>query len=784
MRKTINKKLLTVLAILFLGIFVMPPQTAIAQQTKLYVDPPEIIDEALVPDSTFTIDVKIENVPADPGAVGIEFHLYWDASILEGVSMVLPTGHFLEPPPEDVGNLWNLAHTVNPGNVYYAYTFLNINKDYLPKSGDGTVATIELKVKSVGSCVLDLRDSIVGTPAGEELSHEVGDGYFENIPSGPVEPAKLYVDPPEIVDPTLLPSESFPINVSIANATDVYSFEFKLGFDPNVLNATSVELGDFFPPSVVPLKEINNTVGYVLFSATLQSPETPKSGDGTLAVITFHVEDLGASTLELFDTSLADETGEPLSHSTADGHFNNISMAKLYVDPPEIIDEALVPDSTFTIDVKIENVPADPGAVGIEFQLYWDASILEGVSMVLPTGHFLTPDGDESNLWNVAHTVNSGNIAYAYTFLNLSKPYLPKSGDGVVATIELKVKSVGSCVLDLRDSIIGTPAGEELSHEVGDGYFENIPSGPVEPAKLYVDPPEIVDPTLLPSSTFPINVTIDDVEDLRICEFNLTYNTNIVSWVSITVNKVLGDTPSAEAVEAEEAGFVWIKLTYSAPKTTYSPIALVTILFHVDAMGSTPLDLHDTKLTDPLDQPIPHEAFDGFFSAAIRDVAVVNVVPSPNDVYKGRIVDINVTVANEGDVAETFDVKAYYDDTLIETITVTNLSSKENTTVTFNWNTAGVEASHNYTIRAEAVPVPFETDLLDNAFTDGSVRIRILGDINADGKVDILDMVEGSEAFGSYLGDPRWNPWADLNGDGTVNILDLIIVASNFGNTG
>jgi len=87
MRKTINKKLLTVLAILFLGIFVMPPQTAIAQQTKLYVDPPEIIDEALVPDSTFTIDVKIENVPADPGAVGIEFQLYWDASILEGVSV-------------------------------------------------------------------------------------------------------------------------------------------------------------------------------------------------------------------------------------------------------------------------------------------------------------------------------------------------------------------------------------------------------------------------------------------------------------------------------------------------------------------------------------------------------------------------------------------------------------------------------------------------------------------------------------------------------------------------
>jgi len=624
-----NEKLLAVLAILFLSIFAMPPKAASTQQTRLYVDPPEIIDQGLVPNSTFTIAVKIENVPEDPGVVGIEFKLYWDASLLEGVSMVLPPDHFLTP-DGDVGNLWNLAHTVGSGSVYYAYSFLNINKEYLPKSGNGTIATIELKVKSVGSCILDLKNTIIGTPAGEELSHDAVDGYFENSPPAPPPPpAKLYVNPPKIVDPTLIPSENFAINISIANATDVYSFEFKLGFDPNVLNVTNVELGDFFPSSVTPLEETNNTAGYVWFSATLLLPEPPKSGNGTLAIFTFHVRDLGASVLPLYDTRLADQTAEPLSHSTADGHFSNILMAKLYVDPPEIID-----------------------------------------------------------------------------------------------------------------------------------------------------------PTLLPSSTFTINITIDDVEDLRICEFNLTYNTNIVSWVSLTVNEVLGETPSAKAFGDDEAGFIWIKLTYSAPKTTYYPIALVTMLFHVDALGSTPLDLHDTKLTDPLDQPIPHEAFDGFFLSVIRDVAVVNVVPSPNDVYKGRIVDINVTVINEGDVAETFDVKAYYDDTLIETITVTNLPSKENTTVTLNWNTAGVEGSHNYTVRAEAVPVTFETDLLDNAFTDGSVRIRILGDVNADGTVDILDVVLSTDAFGSYLGHPRWNPWADMNDDGDVDILDMILLASNFGKAG
>ena len=47
----------------------------------------------------------------------------------------------------------------------------------------------------------------------------------------------------------------------------------------------------------------------------------------------------------------------------------------------------------------------------------------------------------------------------------------------------------------------------------------------IEGTILYVDPPEIIDPNMVPSSTFAINITIDDVANLRICEFNLTYDT-------------------------------------------------------------------------------------------------------------------------------------------------------------------------------------------------------------------------------------------------------------------
>ncbi|MCK4482237.1 PKD domain-containing protein, partial [Candidatus Bathyarchaeota archaeon] len=54
-------------------------------------------------------------------------------------------------------------------------------------------------------------------------------------------------------------------------------------------------------------------------------------------------------------------------------------------------------------------------------------------------------------------------------------------------------------------------------------------------------------------------------------------------------------------------------------------------------------------------------------------------------------------------------------------------------------------------------------------------------DINGDGKVDIKDVAIVSQAYGSYPGDPNWNPAADINNDGKVDIKDVAIVSSHYG---
>jgi len=59
----------------------------------------------------------------------------------------------------------------------------------------------------------------------------------------------------------------------------------------------------------------------------------------------------------------------------------------------------------------------------------------------------------------------------------------------------------------------------------------------------------------------------------------------------------------------------------------------------------------------------------------------------------------------------------------------------------------------------------------------------LVGDVNGDGKVNILDMALIAKAFGSSFGDSRYKPEYDLNNDKAVNIIDIAIAAKNFGKT-
>jgi len=80
----------------------------------------------------------------------------------------------------------------------------------------------------------------------------------------------------------------------------------------------------------------------------------------------------------------------------------------------------------------------------------------------------------------------------------------------------------------------------------------------------------------------------------------------------------------------------------------------------------------------------------------------------------GTILEVEVTVKNEGIYPESFDVSLYYDGNLIDTQSVTNLASKTTKVISFNWDTGGVTPGYDYTLTAIADVVPGEKYTDDN----------------------------------------------------------------------
>jgi len=107
----------------------------------------------------------------------------------------------------------------------------------------------------------------------------------------------------------------------------------------------------------------------------------------------------------------------------------------------------------------------------------------------------------------------------------------------------------------------------------------------------------------------------------------------------------------------------------------------------------------------------------------IRDVAITSVKPFPTTVTTGDSLLINITVANQGNMSETFNVTVYYDSSVVGTKSGISLASGADDTLRFNWNTTGVPGG-NYTIKAVASIVAGETDTSDNEGIGDKVTVK------------------------------------------------------------
>jgi general secretion pathway protein D len=128
----------------------------------------------------------------------------------------------------------------------------------------------------------------------------------------------------------------FSVDISISDVTDLYAFQFDLGFDPQVINATGITEGPFLAtggPTFFLPGTVDNASGTIAFTAdTLQGPIAGVSGDGLLAVATFEAFAPGSSELDLENLFFLDSTGGGISVTIQSGEVSVLATP----EPPSI----------------------------------------------------------------------------------------------------------------------------------------------------------------------------------------------------------------------------------------------------------------------------------------------------------------------------------------------------------------------------------------------------------------------------------------------------------------
>lgn len=128
---------------------------------------------------------------------------------------------------------------------------------------------------------------------------------------------------PDISDTGLLEGSIFSIDITIADITDMWGYEFYLRYDTDVLTAGNHASYD--PFTLEWATEINEQQGYVYlsYSRTLGQQGVNITAPTPVARIDFLVDAVGTSDLDIDDSVISDSIGEPISHEVTDGLFNN-----------------------------------------------------------------------------------------------------------------------------------------------------------------------------------------------------------------------------------------------------------------------------------------------------------------------------------------------------------------------------------------------------------------------------------------------------------------------------
>ena len=609
------------------------------------------------------------------------------------------------------GQTANLVSAVGGGVPPYTYQWFDNGTLIL----GATFSTLNFSASSSETDVFAL--NVTDSYGSSTLSNSVTITVLPALTS-----PEIYIDPSRIVDVSMGPGSIFYVNITVANVTNVAQCSYNITYDPNVLTWIGfnfVETQGQYPTAVF---TGNTTAGYAWIALYYSNPITVQSAP--LTVMMFYVNSYGVTPLNLTNTMLIDQLGNPIVHNTFGGFFANEirDVAVTNVVPSA---SWLYQNWTGTISVTVANL----GTVTENFTASaWYNSTLIGSALIVnlaPNANMTVPiTWDTAGVAEGTYTI-TGTASYVpyETYFNITNNVYVDGSVLVLTTV----------------------------HDVA------VTS--IQPTASFI----------LLGTVTPVQVTVANLGDVTE-DFNVTAYYNGTAIDTMLVNSLAAGTNTTLTFNWNTTGLLEGNYTLSAFASYVQYEYNTTNNF---LMGGQILLLN-----------------------LIRDVAITNVQPFPQmlspiynvtmvEVYPNRVVTVNVTAANLGNLTETFDVTAWIDGNVsLGTQTISNLPPQNTTVLTFYWNPTGQQPSSKalHVVSANTTGVPFDFNTTNNYLTSPvRVMIKLFGDIDGDGKINLSDLVLLTRAYGSTPGSPLWNPEADINNNGRVDLSDLVTLATNYG---
>ena len=399
---------------------------------------------------------------------------------------------------------------------------------------------------------------------------------------------------------------------------------------------------------------------------------------------------------------------------------------------------------TFPINITVSNVT---DLQGWQFRLYYKSAVLNATSY--EEGPFLKSEGVNTFFYVVNFTDNY-NATHGLVFLacarySLGGDITGVNGTGTLATITFKVVGGGGSTLHLENTLLTDSA----------------------------DPPNDIPHTVIDGEAYSgiVNIAVSDIA----VPINIAKGT--MALINVTTQNKGQLAETFDVTLKDDATPIETK---SVINLTAGDTRILNFTWDTNPVSIGEYNLIATATPVPGEQDMSDNNFTLKVYVGTRDLTVTAVEPYrtaiPIEFPKG--VDILVTLQNNGQATETFNVTLSQGSTNIGNLT-TALIAGGSGTATFTLNTSTLSYG-NYSLRGDAIPLPYETHTSDNNLTR-YVLITIPGDTNGDRTVDIYDAIMLAGAYDSKPSDSNWKANADINGDNTVDIYDAIMLSGHYG---